>query len=158
MKTYEERFAALEAVQAIRTLKHRYMLECDNGYKPEKLGLMFAQDAIWENSQVFGRHEGRHAIESFFARVSSQIVFAAHLALNDIIDVEGDTATGQWRMVMPCTIMEDGKSVSRWILGDYEEVYVRQNGVWLFQNVNFFMNFNTPVDESWVGTEMLRPR
>ena len=139
-------------------LKHRYMLECDHGYQPEKLGAMFTEDAVWENTQVFGRHEGRVAIEAFFAGISSQIVFAAHLALNDIIEVDGDTATGKWRILMPCTMMEDGKKVSRWILGDYQESYVRKNQVWLFQSINFFINFNTPEYESWAGTEAVRPR
>lgn len=156
MTTIEERLANLESVQAIRTLKHRYMLACDHGYPPATLGPMFADDAIWENAQLFGRHEGRAAIEAFFAGVSSQIVFAAHLALNDIIEVNGDTATGKWRMLMPCTMNEGGTKVSRWLLGDYDETYVRQNQIWLFQSINFFINFNTPQSESWAGSEAVR--
>ncbi|GGC52842.1 hypothetical protein GCM10010994_09920 [Chelatococcus reniformis] len=139
-------------------LKHRYMLECDHGYPPANLGPMFTDDAVWENTQLFGRHEGRTAIEAFFADVSAQIMFAAHLALNDIIEVDGDTATGKWRMLMPCTMNEDGKPVSRLILGDYEERYVRKNGVWLFRSIDFFINFNTPIAEGWAGTEAVRAR
>lgn len=57
---------------------------------------------------------------------------------------------------MPCTMMEDGQQVSRWILGDYDEEYVRQDGVWMFRKIDFLVNFNVPSLESWAGTEIVR--
>ena len=57
----------------------------------------------------------------------------------------------------PHTIIEDGQKVARWMLGDYEERYVRQNGTWLFQHVNVFMNFNIRADEGWEHVASLRP-
>lgn len=146
------RIDRLELIEAIKKLKHVYMRYCDLGYPPAKLGPLFVADAIWTSAD-FGRHVGRPAIEAFFAGVSSQIVFAAHLAQNFIIDVNGDSATGRWRILMPCTMMEDGKKVSRWMLGDYEEEYVRRNGAWLFKTIDFLVNFNVPSLESWAGRE-----
>ncbi len=149
------RVGRLEDIHEIRTLKHVYMAYCDLGYPPQKLGPLFTDDAVW-TSDVFGHHEGRAAIEAFFAGVSSRIVFAAHLALNGIIEVDGDTATGTWRMLMPCTMEEDGRKVGRWILGDYDETYARRNGVWRFSRIDFFINFNITAEESWVGAEAIR--
>ena len=97
------------------------------------------------------------AIEAFFGGVSSQIVFAAHLAMNFIIDVEGDRGTGKWRILMPCTMMEEGKKVSRWLLGDYEEDYVRINGTWLFKKMDYLMNYSVPFDQSWADITKVRP-
>jgi hypothetical protein len=142
----------LESIEAIKKLKHVYMRYCDLGYPPAKLGPMFVDDAVW-TSGVFGHHAGRPAIEAFFAGVSSQIVFAAHLAQNFIIDVRGDFATGRWRILMPCTMMENGEKASRWILGDYEEEYVRRNGEWRFKTIDFLVNFDVPSLESWAGRE-----
>ncbi|WP_416899134.1 MAG: nuclear transport factor 2 family protein [Minwuia sp.] len=153
--TLEQRIDRLESTEAIKKLKHVYMNHCDLGYQPAHLGPLFTDDAVW-TSAVFGHHAGRKAIEDFFGGISAQIVFAAHLAMNFVIDVDGDEATGLWRILMPCTMMEDGEKVSRWILGDYDEQYVREDGVWKFRKIDFLVNFNVPSLESWAGTETVR--
>lgn len=149
------RIDRLESIEAIKKLKHRYMNYCDLGYPPDKLGPLFTDDAVW-TSKDFGRHPSRRALETFFSGISAQIVFAAHLAMNFIIDVDGDTGTGKWRILMPCTMVEDGKKVSRWLLGDYDEEYVRLNGVWLFKKIDFVVNFNVPFDQPWAGSTAVR--
>jgi hypothetical protein len=151
----EVRLDRLESIEAIKKLKHVYMMHCDLGYPPDKLGPLFVDEGVW-TSAAFGYHDGRKAIEDFFGGVSAQIVFAAHLAMNFVIDVDGDTATGKWRILMPCTMMESGKKVSRWILGDYVEDYVRRDGMWLFAKIDFLVNFDVPSTESWAGLESVR--
>ena len=151
----EKRVERLESIEAIKNLKHRYMTYCDFGYPPSKLGPLFVDDAVW-SSKEFGVHPNRRAIEDFFAGVSSQIVFAAHLAMNFIIDVDGDHGTGKWRILMPCTMMEGGKKVSRWMLGDYDEEYVRVKGVWLFRRIDYVVNFNVPFDQDWADVAKVR--
>eukprot|EP01039_Chlorochromonas_danica_P015204 gene15204-17844_t len=146
----------LDAVQAIRTLKHRYMAYCDQDYSPDDIASLFIEDGVW-TSGFFGHYEGRNAIRDYFAGISGAIRFAGHLALNDIITVDGDRATGRWRLLMPCTMAEGDGLVARWMLGDYKEDYVRQDGVWLFARMDFFVNFSVGATESWVGTEAVRP-
>ena len=154
-ESLEKRIDRLESIEAIKKLKHLYMNYCDLGYPPAKLGPLFVDDAVW-SSKEFGVHPSRRALETFFAGISSQIVFAAHLAMNFIIDVDGDHGTGKWRILMPCTMMENGKKVSRWLLGDYDEVYVRRNGVWLFRSIDFVVNFNVPFDQDWADVAKVR--
>ncbi len=151
-----KRIDRLESIEAIKKLKHLYMNYCDLGYPPDKLGPLFADDAVW-TSRDFGHHPGRPAIEAFFGGISAQIVFAAHLAMNFIIDVDSDSGIGKWRILMPCTMVEEGKRVSRWILGDYDEEYVRFNGVWLFKKIDFLVNYNVPFDQSWAECTAVRP-
>jgi len=151
----EEVIDRLESIEEIKKLKHIYMEYCDQGYPPAKLGPLFTDDAVW-TSEIFGHHEGRAAIEEFFGGVSSDIVFAAHLALNGIVDVDGDKATGQWRLLMPCTLSENGQKVSRWMLGEYDETYERHSGKWYFSKVDVFMNFNVRADESWAESASMR--
>ncbi len=146
----------MESIEAITRLKHTYMTYCDLGYPPEHLGPLFARHAVWE-SEIFGRHEGRAAIEAFFAGISSSIVFAAHLALNGVVEPDGNKAKAHWRLLMPCTIVEEGRNVSRWMLGDYRERFVRLDGLWLFEHVDVYMNFNIPADEGWECVASLRP-
>ncbi|MEM7744005.1 MAG: nuclear transport factor 2 family protein [Pseudomonadota bacterium] len=151
----ETRIDRLESIEDIKKLKHIYMGWCDLGYPPDKLGPLFETEAVW-TSAVFGHHANRAAIEEFFGGVSAQIVFAAHLAMNFVIDVDGETAKGRWRMLMPCTMMEHGEKISRWILGDYDEEYVRKDGKWLFRKIDFLVNFSVPATQSWAGQETVR--
>ncbi|MEO1687524.1 MAG: hypothetical protein AAFU61_06440, partial [Pseudomonadota bacterium] len=61
------------------------------------------------------------------------------------------------RLLMPCTMMEDGVPVARLMLGDYDEAYVREGGVWRFARMDVFMNFNVRADESWAAVAAVRP-
>jgi hypothetical protein len=150
------RIERLESIEAIKKLKHVYMHYCDLGYPPAKLGPLFTDDAVWTGKD-FGHHVGRPAIEAFFGGVSAQITFAAHLAMNSIIDVDNDNATGSWRILMPCTMVEAGRKISRWMVGDYVEEYVRRNGIWLFSKIDYVNNFNVPFDQSWAESAVVRP-
>jgi ketosteroid isomerase-like protein len=151
LKTLEE----LESIEAIRRLKHVYLSYLDQNYAPDKLAPLFTDDAVW-TSEEFGHCEGRAAIRDFFAGISKVIVFAAHLGLNGIIDVEGDTAKGHWRLLMPCTMMQDGKAVAHWMLGDYRDTYVRRNGTWLFSRVEYFVNFLVRSTDTWAAVAKIR--
>ena len=75
--------------------------------------------------------------------------------MNFIIEVDGDSGTGKWRIFMPCTMMEGGKKVSRWLLGDYDEQYVRVDGVWKFKKIDFVVNCNVPSDQSWAESAIV---
>ena len=58
---------------------------------------------------------------------------SAHNVFNPIIDVEGDTATGHWRLLMLYTGVYPGGELhySR-IIGWYRETYARIEGRWQF--------------------------
>jgi len=147
--TLEQRLARLEAIEAIKRLKARYCAYCDDHYDPEGIASLFTEDGVWDG-EAFGRHVGRDAIRGFFRRVSGEIVFAAHLVLNPIIEVaDAGHATGKWRLIMPATVPVDGRKEARWLLGAYDERYVAIDNVWLFQTLNFHINFYEPHLGTW---------
>lgn len=145
-------------IERIVNLKSRYMELCDKGYPPKPLAKLFVDDGVW-TSPTFGTYVGKEQIEGFFAGISSRFVFAAHLALNPIIDVSpsGTEATGRWRCLMPFTENDGDRNTARWILGDYDEAYVRQGDQWLFRKVDFFVNFNVPHQSDWASSAIVRP-
>ena len=154
-QTVEQQIAVLMAIEAITKLKARYCAYCDDHYDPEGIASLFIEDGVWEG-ESFGRHVGREAIKGFFRGVSGEIVFAAHLALNPIIDVEEkDRARGKWRLIMPATVRGPRDDVAKWLVGAYDERYVRIDGVWLFEMLKFRINFYTPHLESWATTAVL---
>ena len=128
----EERLRRLEDVEAIRQLKYRYCQACDDDHNPDKLGPLFTEDAVWEASSV-GRAEGRAAIQQLLGDIgrSGTIRNSAHNALNPIIEVDGDSATGEWRLIMLYTGIYPDQSIhfSR-IIGWYKERYQRVEGQW----------------------------
>lgn len=154
-KLLEHQIAVLTATEAIKKLKAQYCAYCDDRYDPEGIASQFVEDGVWEG-ESFGRHVGREAIKRFFHGVSGEIVFAAHLAVNPIIDVESeDQARGKWRLIMPATVRAPDGDVAKWLVGTYDERYVRVGGVWLFQMLKFRINFYTPHLESWAATAVL---
>ena len=54
--------------------------------------------------------------------------------------------------------MDGDKKVSRWLLGDYEEEYVRRNGAWLFKKIDYLMNYNVAFDQPWADSAVVRAR
>ncbi len=135
--TVEQRLQALEDIEAIRTLKARYCAGCDDDHNPETLGTLFHDDAVWEATGS-GRHQGRAAIKEFFAnlRASGRIRNSAHHAINPIIDVDGNSATGHWRLIMLYTAnLPDGGVQYLRIIGWYRETYRREDGEWRFQSL-----------------------
>ena len=146
------RVARLEAIEEIKRLKARYCAYCDDNYDPDGIASLFIEDGVWDGER-FGRHVGRGQIKAFFKSISGEIVFAAHLALNPIIEVEDEShATGQWRLIMPATVRTDGRNEARWLVAAYVESYARVNGVWLFQSMHVHVNFFEPHEGSWASS------
>jgi hypothetical protein len=146
----EEQIARLAAIEDIKQLKARYCAFCDADYDPDGLASLFVEDGVWDGGPEFGLHEGRDAIREFFGGAADSIVFAAHLVMNPIIEVDGGTATGRWRLIMPCTMKDDsGKAEARWLLSDYRESYVERGGTWLFQSLAVNTQFLATHADGW---------
>lgn len=145
----EQRIARLEAIEEIKRLKARYCAYCDDGYDPDGIAGLFTENGIWDG-ETFGRHVGREAIRTFFARASGEITFAAHLVLNPIIEVaDAARASGKWRLIMPATVRTETGSEARWLVGAYDEQYVVDGGAWRFRSLKFHINFYTAHLGSW---------
>lgn len=127
----------LEDIEAIRKLKARYCQLCDDDHDPDGLTALFVPDGVWE-ATVSGRHEGAEAINGFFTalRASGRIRNSAHNAINPIIEVDGDTATGMWRLIMLYTAnVEPPLPAYYRIIGWYSETYVRTAAGWRFKTL-----------------------
>jgi hypothetical protein len=134
---FNQRLQVLEDIEAIRKLKAMYCVACDDDHNPDKLGPLFAEDAVWEASTM-GRAEGRPAIQKLLGDLgrSGIIRNSAHHAINPIIDVEGDKATGHWRLIMLYTgVYPNGDLHFSRIIGWYREEYARSNGLWQFKHL-----------------------
>jgi hypothetical protein len=139
----------LEDIEAIKTLKHQYCAYCDDNYDPQGIGDLFVEDAVWDGGD-FGRHVGRAAIRDFFRGAPKTLSFAAHQVMNPIIKVDGDRATGQWKLLQPCTL--EGKQGPRamWLAANYHDEYIRTPSGWKFRKLKVETLFFTPHEQGWV--------
>lgn len=146
------RVEKLEALEAIKRLKHEYCAYADDNFNPDGIASLFTEDAIWD-AEIFGRYVGRDAIREHFRRDAGDFVFAAHLAMNPIIDLDGpDKARGKWRLIMPATILHEGQKEARWFACAYDEEYARVDGRWLFKSIKCHINFWSPHRTAWAET------
>ena len=151
MASVEERLARLEAADEIMRMKARYCALADADYDAEGIAGLFVPDGYWDGGKEFGRHVGREAIKAFLDATRGQIRFAAHLVMNPIIDVQDAThAAGKWRLFMPCSVAGESGMEARWLLCEYDETYVRQDGRWMFRSIDMKVNFYAPHLKGWV--------
>lgn len=141
MQSLEDRIRVLEDIEAIRKLKAKYCAACDADHNPDLLGPLFAEDATWE-ATVMSKAVGREAIKQLLGAVgtSGRIRNSAHHAINPIIEVNGDEATGHWRLIMlytenPGGDQGNGQVRYQRIIGWYRETYVRKAEGWLFKSL-----------------------
>mgnify|MGYP000173708980 CR=1 FL=1 len=148
--TLESKIARLTAVEDISNLKATYCGYCDAQYDPDGLASRVVEDGVWDGGPEFGKPVGLEAIRTVFRGASGSIVFAAHLVMNPLIEVDGDSAHGKWRLIMPCTVNNDaGVAEARWLLSAYDEQYVRHNDTWLFKSMIVDSQFFATHADGW---------
>ena len=117
-------------LEAIRRLTHEYSKAVDAS-RLEDIVALFTSDAEWDVSD-FGMEpvRGSDAIRAFYAGLIENTTHRCHLALNHIIDVDGDTATATV-YVHAFVIMPGGRRDES--LGYYSDDYVRTVAGWKFR-------------------------
>ena len=153
----EQRLNALESEQQVRRCMNRYMTLCDSlgeGFELQKLTDLFSENAVWRGvgsryAKTFGEYQGRENISDMFKKYTTapaHFAMNAHFLCNELIDVQGDEATGGWMLIQPSTF-SDGKSqlsCARLTVG-----FVRQEGNWLIEAFCTENIFSRAMKESW---------
>ena len=147
---FEKTVQRLADIEDIKQLKARYALACDDDYNPDKLAPLFAENAIW-NGGILGYAEGREAIHAFFSASSTLVPFAVHQISTPLIEIDGDTATGQWYLWQPMVF----QGTALWLSALYEDEYVRQDGKWLYQNLKLNIRMLTPFEDGPAKTRII---
>jgi ketosteroid isomerase-like protein len=152
----EKRLRTIEDIEEISKLKARYCNCVDGGWdRPthdfDGVVELFTEDGVWDAGEKL-RGDGREGIREFFKKARS-ISFAFHRITNPIIEIDGDTATGNWHVMVALT-HPDGRAV--WIAGIYNDEFVRTAEGWKFKRLHFTQAFQTPYERSWGVGEWYR--
>lgn len=154
----EKRILVLEDIESIRKLKARYCYLADGGIagavdRYDELVAHFADDG-WVDFEGFGVHRGKEALGRFFKElVHSLWSYAAHMAVNPVIEVDGERARGTWFVHVACTTRKANRAV--WVQGKYDEEYVKVGGKWKWRSIRFTPDFFTPIEEGWARTRIM---
>lgn len=143
-----QRIQTLEDIEAIKKLKARYCAAADERDEDAFVDC-FTEGASWDGGS-FGHYEGHAAIRAFFQAIPKSLSFALHYVMNPQIEVNGDTATGRWYLLEPCTMRQGDREQAVWGSARYEEDYVRVSGEWKMKNLRLIQNFWSPFDQGWV--------
>ncbi len=123
--------AKLEAIEAIKALKHKYFRALDQELFDE-VSSCFSSDAAID----YGAAGSYDAVADFVTMISdyarTNTAKGIHQGYNPEITVNGDTATGIWVCSYLSVDVEKGVSFKQ--TGVYEDRYVLENGEWRIQH------------------------
>jgi len=120
-----------DALEDIRRLTFEYARAVD-GQDLEGVVALFTEDALWD-ARGFGMPEmkGRDDIRAFYTSIFENVAHCAHLTLNHLVEVDGDTATGHVYIHALAVARDGTRSES---IGYYDDTYVRTDSGWRFSS------------------------
>lgn len=129
MLNLEQRMARLEALEAIRQLKHRYLNACDLK-EVETIRDCFASGPVLIDYEAVGRFEDRDSFVDLYASLACQPqVRDSHHGANPEIELlDDENASGRWALGYFNLDTETG--ITRRLGVVYDDAYRRIDGVW----------------------------
>ena len=116
--------------EALRRLTHEYCRAVD-GSRLEDLMALWAEGAVWDVTDFgMGTVTGLDAIRAFYEGLVENTTHRCHLALNHVIDVDGDRATATVYVHAFVVTADGGRDES---LGYYDDEYERTADGWKFR-------------------------
>jgi len=135
----------------IRDLVHRYCWAVDRGTLEEVMALFHNECNL---ALVPGkRYLGREATYKWYnVYMQNRMEVLRHLIHNQVITVNGDTATSKSYF----DAVGDLKGESITVAGFYEDTLLRVNEEWKFTEKIIKLDFLVPVHEGWGGKRIKR--
>lgn len=160
MSTVEERLARLEAIEAIKALKHRYLRACDAKRPEEFRNCFIANGAIVDYGPTIGSFQDADGIAAVFAHLALRrvddrfVILDMHHAVHPDIDVVSATeATGAWTLRF--RQVDLAKRVERVSAIEYDDRYLVEDGEWRIARceVRVLWTLAQPLAEGFTVTE-----
>jgi len=151
-------------LEEIRRLKHYYYCHCiDRGVAGDEAAFDEHRARFTETATAdftpFPPFEGKAAVLGYLTgTVPEALSYSHHRVMNEVIDIDGDEAAGQWYFDCP-VVWRPGNvfelSGPGIIFGRYEERYVREDGEWKWQHITALLDVVTDADLPWGDVKWL---
>ena len=165
MSELEKRLTEIEHREAIRRLKHYHYCHCvdravagDSAATSETVS-RFTGDIIADFTG-FPPAVGLEAVTGFYSEsVPAMLSYSQHYVFNEVIDINGNDATGLWYVNCPVVFTDQsplGVTGPGLIAGRYEEEYVLEDGIWKWRRIVALLDVVKPANVFWEGADLLR--
>lgn len=149
----EERVARLEAIEEIRQLKARYAHYLDNGYDPQGIASLFAEDGEWiiEGETV----RGHEAIIRHCEKLPRIIPWSLHIITTSIVSIDADGIHADCVFYVQSTQtmkIASEESKAYLILGMFRDRCVKIDDRWVFAKVQAEIQQSVLWTEGWVNS------
>jgi hypothetical protein len=152
------RIQRLEDIEAIKWLTLRYAQGADQNNNVDILMPLFAENAVWDAGERFGRYEGKQAIHDFLKGSGSFIGWTLHYMVSPGVKIadDGKTAQAFWYLWETANMPnpKTGETEAMWIGGTYDTTLVKENGEWKFTYVNLQIKLLSPYTEGWAKQQI----
>ena len=149
------RVQKLEDIEAMKTLRNLYHHYINDGTY-ELIRNLVTEDAVVHLGYL-EHYEGIETIHRGFVSMSErERFFIKQFIHSHTVTVDGDSGTGFSYL----EARYGRKGTSYLVSGKYDDVYVRQNGKWLFKSMMCEFFYTVPASVGWTGDELhyLRPK
>ena len=149
------RIKRLEDIEEITKLKAEYCNAMDGGWdRPahdaDRAIKLFVDDASWSAPGI-GVASGRDTMYALFCDFR-KFPFAFHRITNQVIQIDGERATGEWHVLVPIKFAVG--EASNWIGGIYNDEFQRTPAGWKIKSVKFTQTLLSDHHPAWqVGVE-----
>jgi len=127
----------LEAIEAIKRLKYRYM-RCLDQKLWDEIGECFTEDATAAYSGGKYAYRGREAIVGFLSKaMGAESFLSCHRVSHPEIDVAGDGATARGTWALEDTVIETRWGITIRGAAFYEDEYVRTPEGWKIRHTGY---------------------
>lgn len=158
----ESRLQRLEALEAIRRLKHEhYCMTCDHALgtgNPDIMDKLLARfdDNIELNFTGFEPTKGIEPATQFYKQtVPSLLAWSQHRVGNPVIDLDGDAATGTWT-IQALVVGKPGSPIGAGpgiIIGRYHESYARDESEWRWTRLACVFDVFAASEGGWADAQ-----
>lgn len=119
-------------LEEIRQIKFSFCRAVD-AHQWDEVANLWTEDGTADYGPNYGTLDGREDIRTFYRQLlENSSNTTLHTAANPTINVQGETASGEWVMV---TAMIQNGQPQQWTLGRYFESYRRVDGAWKIQSM-----------------------
>jgi hypothetical protein len=149
VRALEQRLDRLQAVVEVERLESTYGYYADKSMQ-DAISVLFAENSTLE---ILGRGVfiGRDRVYEYMRRLGAPTygTLFNHMQLQPVVHVADDAQSAQIRARLFVMFgAADGRG-AQWGEGVYENRFIRENGVWKYQNLNGFQTFYANYEDGW---------
>jgi hypothetical protein len=163
VKELEQKLTSVNDVQEIEKLQRAYGFYLDFRMWDDVVDLFSDNTESLEISDS-GVYLGKAGVKRFFKEFLGRNGLPAmpgalgtHMQLQGVVNLDpgGTTARGRWQCVILLATPLNNQLKAALGYGVYEDEYVKENKVWKFKKMHFYLVFRTPLEEGWVKTPVV---